>query len=148
MDPVYAMEDGTLTSSMGWDGPEAKALWLETTTGLSILYGAVAPGTWKSLPRAVKRGEPIAKIGRYPGGSTMLHLETWASPVSSPRPAWPWGAPKPPNALDPAVYLARVNSNGSGGSNGGGGSKGPRGSTPLLAVGLIGVGAYLLLGRT
>jgi murein DD-endopeptidase MepM/ murein hydrolase activator NlpD len=140
MDPVYAMEDGILKSSQGWDGPEAKAIWLETYTGLSILYGAVAPGTWPKLPTPVKRGQPIAKIGRYPGGSTMLHLETWASPVSIPRPAWPWGAPKPAQALDPADYLARVGSGAQGAQSGNQGL-----SSPLIAVAGIGVLGYFLL---
>ncbi len=157
MAPVYAMESGTLTVSQGWDGPETRGLWLETPSGLAILYGAVAPGTFPKLPYEVSKGQKIANIGRYPKGSTMLHLETWIRPVGIPRPEWPWGAPRPANAMDPAEYLSRVAGYPGGQSQsgqsdaddgdvqGGGGTYGT-GDAPWATVAIVGLGLYLIFG--
>lgn len=105
---VYAMEDGIISGSQGWSGPKTKGLWVESPdTGIAILYGAVAPGSYKSKGTKVKRGEVIATIGEYPQGSSMAHIEIWDK-TRIPRPRWNWNAARPAGNYDPAEYLARA----------------------------------------
>lgn len=107
--PVLASEDGEVTALQGWSGPGTKGLLVYSpATDITILYGAVAPSDHALVGAKVKRGEQIAKIGVYPAGSTMLHLEIWPGRLSPPRPRWLPG--EPPPSIDPAEYLERASS--------------------------------------
>lgn len=106
---VLACEDGIVVASQGWSGEGTKAVFVESKdTGILLVYGAVAPGSYPSKGVAVKRGQQIAKVGVYPQGSTMLHLETWAPGVRPARPKWSWGAAKPSQLYDVSEYLSRA----------------------------------------
>ena len=78
---VVATEGGRIVATNPWDGAQAKSLLLETNSGVVVNYGAVAPGSWKEfgvgIGTQVAAGQPVARIGRYPGGSTMLHFELY-----------------------------------------------------------------------
>lgn len=109
---VVAPEDGTLVASQGWDGLNAKAVLLETARegGPVLFFGAVAPGSWPTdaqgdlIKKEVKRGEVIARLGHYPGGSTMLHFEMYKRGARQNR-KWYTTAPRPAPLLDPKPYV-------------------------------------------
>ena len=80
-DICVATEDGVIVKTQGWDGPEAKAILLQSDSGPVLLYGAVRPNSWNEFGVKagvrVKKGQPIARVGMYPGGSSMLHFEMY-----------------------------------------------------------------------
>lgn len=112
-DVVVAMEDGMLvckggTCEQGWMGPDAKAVLIQGDSGLVVLYGALIPGSYKEFglgPGArVTRGQPIGRVGTYPAGSSMLHLETYAKGTTD-NASWYQGKPAPPEVLNPTEYV-------------------------------------------
>lgn len=110
---VVAPEDGRLVATQGWDGPNAKAVLLETARpdGPVLFFGAVAPDSWPTdaqgnlVERDVKRGEQIAVLGRYPGPkrSSMLHFEMYRRGSRNNR-KWFVGS-RPNSLLDPTSYV-------------------------------------------
>ena len=112
-DIAVAMEDGVIickgnTCEQGWSGPDAKAVLIQHDSGLVVLYGALIPGSYKEFglgPGArVRRGDPLGRIGTYPAGSSMLHLETYVKGTTDNAP-WYQGKPPPPEILNPTDYL-------------------------------------------
>jgi len=104
-DVVVATESGTIVAAQGWAGPNAKAVLLQTDSGPVVLYGAVAPGSWPRVGTRVRAGDPVGRLGTYPHGSSMLHLEVYRSGVRRNF-RWYAGEPKPPTLLDPIAYLS------------------------------------------
>ncbi len=108
---VVATEDGRVVATNAWAGPNAKSLLLETDSGLVVNYGAVAPGSWHDfgvgVGTKVRAGHPIARIGRYPGGDTMLHFELYTAGTRK-NARWKDGRNPPDNLLDPTEYLQRA----------------------------------------
>lgn len=105
--PVLAAEDGEVIGLQGWSGPGTKGLLVYSpATDVTLLYGAVAPGSVPLVGAKVRRGEQIGTVGVYPAGSTMLHLEIWPGRLKPPRPRWNPGDPPP--SIDPAEYLTRA----------------------------------------
>jgi murein DD-endopeptidase MepM/ murein hydrolase activator NlpD len=100
--PVLAIGPGVIGALQGWDGPRAKAslLWLDD--GRTVLYGAVLD----RLPvgTRVAAGDVVATIGRYPRGSTMLHLELYDGHRRA-NTQWPWGEEKPSFLSNPYATL-------------------------------------------
>ena len=109
--PVVATETGRIVAVNPWDGPNAKSLLLETDSGIVVNYGAVAPNSWYEfgvgVGSKVVAGQPIARIGRYPGGSAMLHFELYSSGTRK-NARWQAGKNPPSNLLDPTDYLQRA----------------------------------------
>jgi murein DD-endopeptidase MepM/ murein hydrolase activator NlpD len=107
-DVLVAMENGTIAATQGWDGPRSKALLLQTDRGPVLLYGAIAPNSWKEFKlevgSKVKKGQPIARLGVYPQGSTMLHFEKYEKGVKT-NAVWCEDRPKPAKMIDPTDYL-------------------------------------------
>jgi len=107
-DVVVATEPGLIVATQGWDGPSAKALLLQTDRGPVVLYGAVAPESWTEFGVGpgirVEAGQALARIGRYPKGSSMLHFELYEQGTVKNR-VWCAGRPMPQGALDPTSYL-------------------------------------------
>lgn len=114
-DVVVATEDGTIvgtqTFHLGTD-----AVLLQTDSGIVVLYGEVAPWSWKKyglqVGSRVRAGQPIAQIGCMVGEppnceSHMLHLETYRAGVTQNE-HW-YGSP-PADLLDPSRYLLRASS--------------------------------------
>lgn len=110
-DPVVATEDGVVVATQGWDGPQAKALLLQTDSGPVMLYGAIAPNSWKEfgvgVGTRVKKGQPLGRVGTYPKGSHMLHFEIYREGTTKNY-KWYKGDPAPANLLDPTNYLKRA----------------------------------------
>lgn len=110
-DTVYAMEGGRIVGIQGWGGghgDDTRAMLIRgDETGTTQLYGAIGRKSWepfglKKGSRVVK-GQPIARVGRYSGGSSMLHVELYTEGRTNQT--WPWGAPQPSRVLDPTQYL-------------------------------------------
>lgn len=108
---VVATESGRIVATNNWAGPQAKSLLLETDGGVVVNYGAVGPGSWKEFGVAkgtrVVAGQPIARVGRYPGGDTMLHFELYTSGTTR-NAKWAYGKAPPDNLLNPTSYLQRA----------------------------------------
>lgn len=96
------------TCEQGWMGADAKAVLIQHDSGLVVLYGALIPESSKEFglgpASRVKRGDPLGRIGTYPAGTSMLHLETYAKGTTSNAP-WYQGKPPPPEVLNPTDYL-------------------------------------------
>lgn len=105
---VLAPEDGKIIGAQGWAGDRAHALLMQTDSGPVILFGAVAPGSWGefNLGRGsvVQAGQPVARLGVYPKGDSMLHFEMYASGTRR-NAKWLKGSPPPSNLLNPTQYL-------------------------------------------
>lgn len=108
--PVLAPEDLVIVATdRGWEGPEAKATLVHTTTGRSILFGAVQPGTSPPVGTLLKAGSEVARIGVYPKGSSMLHFQLYDAKITPSQAnmwqSWKVGNPQPPHLIDPMPYL-------------------------------------------
>lgn len=108
---VVATEPGRIVATNPWSGAGAKSLLLETNSGVVVNYGAVAPDSWEEfgvdVGSQVKAGQPIARIGKYPAGSSMLHFELYLGGTRK-NTQWRVGTSPPPNLLDPTNYLLRA----------------------------------------
>jgi hypothetical protein len=110
--PVLACEDGIVVADQGWDGPDTRAVLVESKeTGVLLLYGAVAPGSYPKNGTKVVQGQQIATIGVYPHGSSMLHIEAWKPGVRPPRPRWEANGSQPSQLYDISEYLERAKQN-------------------------------------
>lgn len=113
---VRAVAPGRVLSVFDWQGSNADAIIIGNRD-VAILYGAVAPESWQdyglSVGDDVKAGQPIAVIGQYPDGSTMLHISAHAPGTRDPE-RWWWGKMPPPDlrdiraVLDQAAAAARA----------------------------------------
>ena len=103
-DPVVATEAGRVILVQGWDGPGTRGVLVQTYGGPMLVYGALDPVGLPQVGTVLQRGEPIGRIGVYPGGSTMLHFETYRAGTTI-RPAWRYGTPQPETVVNPNSYL-------------------------------------------
>lgn len=103
-DPVLAVDAGTVVGHSGWDGPKTAGLMIQHDGGPVVVYGAVSPSGRASVGNRVQRGQQIAKVGQYPGGSSMLHFEVYRVGTRK-RPKWPFGKAQPGSLVDPETYL-------------------------------------------
>jgi murein DD-endopeptidase MepM/ murein hydrolase activator NlpD len=103
-DPVLSPDSGTVINTSGWRGPDTATVFLQMDGGPMLVFGAVAPGSYPVKGARVSRGQKIAEVGRYPGGSTMLHLELHKVGTTKRIP-WMWGKPQPGSLVDPTNYL-------------------------------------------
>jgi murein DD-endopeptidase MepM/ murein hydrolase activator NlpD len=87
---------------VGWDGPEAKRIDVITPHG-RLVFGAVQPEAAVKPGDRVLAGQLIGWIGKYPGGSTMLHLEQH----EGERVRWDLGDPRPAGIIDPRDGVLR-----------------------------------------
>jgi murein DD-endopeptidase MepM/ murein hydrolase activator NlpD len=106
-DVLVATEDGVVVGVQGWAGENAKALLFETDSGLVVLYGAVLPGSTAHRGARISEGKPLAKVGVYPGGSSMLHMELYR-PGTRTNAVWDTGTSQPEELLDPTPYLEAI----------------------------------------
>lgn len=103
-DPVLAPDSGVVLSSTGWQGANTRGVLLQLDGGPVVTLGAIAPSSYPPNGFRFQRGQKIAEIGRYPGGSTMLHFELYRVGTRKRTP-WAWGAPKPDPLVNPHKYL-------------------------------------------
>lgn len=108
--PILAPEDCVIVATnRGWEGPEAKATLVHTTSGRSILFGATAPGSAPPVGTLIKAGSEVARVGVYPKGSSMVHFQLYDAKISPGEAnqwqSWKVGNPQPPHLIDPMPYL-------------------------------------------
>lgn len=114
-----AMGPGKVTATQGWASKKGRpdrtsqALLLQLDGGPVIVYGGMQPDSWRELGidvgSRVELGQPVSRVGFYPNGSTMAHLE---SRQTGARVATPWEVtdPGPPanlTNLTPLLTRAR-----------------------------------------
>lgn len=123
-DVVVATEPGTIVAIQSFT-EGTWAILEETDTGLVVLYGEVAKGSWNEFKvkvgMHVDAGQALARIGLM-GTKDMLHFETYVKGTreniswnrEKPKRPMPWErwGPPPAEILDPSRYLvlAAVNS--------------------------------------
>ncbi|MEZ5069345.1 MAG: M23 family metallopeptidase [Bacteroidia bacterium] len=98
---VIALEDGVITGSQGWSGSGTKGLWVDhPKLGATILYGAVAPGTYAAAGTPVKRGRRSRRSASTPKGRRCftLRLGSWAPSSLAP--------PGKPGTLRPRIWIS------------------------------------------
>lgn len=107
-DVVVSPLPGTVVAHQGWSGPGTRALLIESDDGPVMLLGAVAPNSWEEwglgIGDHVEIGEPVARVGVYPAGSSMLHFELYVNGTRQNK-RWYAGSPPPPGLLDPTPFL-------------------------------------------
>ena len=102
--PVDLVNFGLNLMGIGSEEPFGGSQSIERamlTAGIDLPDPGQRPET---MGERVQRGETIAKVGRYPGGSTMLHFEVYRVGTRK-RPRWPFGKPQPGSLVDPHSYL-------------------------------------------
>lgn len=108
---VVSPEDGVVVRSQRFNGPHAHALLIQLDSGPVVLLGEVWPQSWGELGveigSRVRQGQPVARVGINPGGSTMLHFEMYQRGTKSNR-RWYQGRPAPQELYDPTEYLQRA----------------------------------------
>ena len=124
-DIVRAMEDGEIIGMLPFHHG-TWAIYVRNDDGQIVNYGEVEKYSWREFGfplqiiegetteepevRRVRAGQPLARVGLQSGGSTMLHLETYApeitlADVRAGNLRWPFGESAPPGLLDPSRYL-------------------------------------------
>jgi hypothetical protein len=108
---VLAPEDGVIVASQKFLGPQSVALLLELDSGIVVLLGEVAPRSWDEyglrIGSRVSAGQPVARVGVAPNGSSMLHFEIYRGGTRA-NSRWLAGQAPPANVLDPTHYLQRA----------------------------------------
>ena len=105
MTRIVAPEAGKVVAWQGWDGPGARAFMFQTDRGPAILFGAVDGPSRPPIGKHFEAGEAIAKVGKYPGGGTMLHLEMYRKGQRYSIKWEPYGSDRPEKLLDPTLYV-------------------------------------------
>jgi murein DD-endopeptidase MepM/ murein hydrolase activator NlpD len=135
-DPVVACQDGQIVNFYRFNGPDAWAV-IVAHQGVVINYGEVASDSLARLNlrrgSQVSAGQQIATIGRNPGGSTMLHFETYA-PGTRANQRWLTGSPPPAPVRDPTRYLLAIRRTGQGTPGSGAAAGAPPQTQPLAGT--------------
>lgn len=109
-DIVRACENGTIVRTQGFLG-NTKAIVIQHSSGLVCIYGEVKNNSWNEFGlkkgSSVKKGQPIGRIGITPGGSSMLHFETYTKGTTKNTP-WYSNQKPPSNLLNPTKYLLQA----------------------------------------
>jgi len=109
-DPVVACQDGEIVNFYGFCCGTTKTSWaLIVDHGTVVInYGEVAPDSLRraglKIGSQVRAGHLIGYIGKNPGGSSMLHFETYI-PSTRKNGQWVVNRRRPPELLDPTEYL-------------------------------------------
>lgn len=94
----------------GFLGPAARRIDIVSPKYGRIVLGAVQGKAAVEQYQWVESGDLVGWLGRYPGGSTELHLEQH----EGPRVKWPIDQPQPEGLIDPRTgILAKFPSTGS-----------------------------------
>ncbi len=109
-DEVIASQDGVILAFYGFCCGTRKTTWALVVDhgGVAINYGEVTPDSLHRLGLKrgdrVSAGQVIGYIGRNPRGSSMLHLEMYASGTTRNH-RWHSTGQPPRELLDPTRYL-------------------------------------------
>jgi murein DD-endopeptidase MepM/ murein hydrolase activator NlpD len=125
-DPVIACQDGILLYPIHKFLGNTSALYLEhpaENPNLIVVYGEIKPKSWEKynlkIGSRVKAGQIIGEVGITPGGSSMLHFETWdvrlkniKYPLSQSFRSWKKDGNPPQYVLNPTKYLLYLKNHG------------------------------------
>ena len=109
-DPVCACQDGEIVNFYGFCCGDKKTTYALLVQHASVVvnYGEVAPNslerTGRKVGSQVRAGDVIGFIGRNPGGSSMLHFETYTRGTRR-NASWQAGKSRPAELLNPTGYL-------------------------------------------
>lgn len=117
-DLVVAPEDGRVIAVLPFFG-DTNAVYLRTANANVVTLGEVAKGSSAALGvkvgDVVAQGQPLAKVGKTPKGTSMLHVEIYdgsgisddaiVAMIRDGKMQWPDKAPFPARVLDPSAYL-------------------------------------------
>jgi hypothetical protein len=118
-DPVVAVEGGTVVGFFQFCCKPrftSYALLVEHPD-VVVNYGEVAPDSLRraglAIGSSVHAGQIIGYIGKNPGGSSMLHFETYVRGTRNNK-RWIRGEARPRELLNPTTYLLALPRPGSG----------------------------------
>lgn len=112
-DIVVAPESGVVVGTQRFlpSIPGEDALLIRGYQGVTVLLGEMEAGSWKEFGVkdgvAVKKGQPVGRIGLNQAGGHMLHIETYSC-CPTKNESWYIGKPRPDHVLDPSDYLLRA----------------------------------------
>lgn len=109
LSPIVAMEGGIVVNTVnGWAKGDTARILIQGDSGNVLNYAAISKKSWEPFGigegSRVQAGQTIALIGKYPGGSTMLHLERYRE-GSRDNKKWFEGS-RPSSLLDAQALLA------------------------------------------
>jgi hypothetical protein len=121
-DYVVTIQDGIFLYAIENFLGNTSAMYIQHTIEqptVIFVYGEVEKYSWRTfnlkIGDKVKAGQVIAKLGITPGGSSMLHCETWGLGVTgiknrlhSSFRSWKKGGQPPKYVLNPTKYLLAV----------------------------------------
>ena len=104
-DIIVAMEDGEVVNHYHFYHG-TYALFVQCKSGLVINYSEVKNNSWREfglgIGSFVRKGQPIARVGKMSGGSQMCHFETYyGSTINNQR----LYASNSKSILNPTYYL-------------------------------------------
>ena len=107
---IIAPEDALVVGiDRSWDD-QAKAMFLQTKTGLFLVLGGFRPGSSKEF--GVMHGQQVRKgdkLGRVHGPYGMIHLETYVGNGGrTSNSVWWKSDPPPAGLLNPTNYVERM----------------------------------------
>ena len=116
-DLIVAIENGTVKNWYHFYHG-VNCLMVQCDSGVVINYGEVDPGSdaefkWR-VGSKLKAGQPIARVGRMTGGSSMLHFEVYPAGVTENRRHYlkDGDADLKARFFDPTQYLIALAKNG------------------------------------
>ncbi|MBT8342962.1 MAG: M23 family metallopeptidase [Desulfatitalea sp.] len=116
-DPVVAIEDGRIVRFFPFCCGENKTSWalLVQHAQVVVNYGEVAPDSLSrnrlSVGSNVTAGQVIGRVGRNPGGSSMVHFETYTTGATRTY-RWMKGRTRPTQVLNPTRLLLALQEQG------------------------------------
>lgn len=146
-DPVVAIEDGRIVNFYPFCCGETKTTWalLVEHSQVVVNYGEVAPDSLRrvglSRGDTVRAGQVIAYVGRNPGGSTMIHFETYVKGTRANK-SWRKNQTRPSELLNPTKYLLYLQAHGRSGSTSGTSTGGGAPASPTTGGGTSSGGSF------
>ncbi len=139
-DPVVAIADGRIVAFYPFCCGDNKTTWalLVEHENVVINYGEVSPTSLSdnnlSIGNRVSRGQVIGKVGRNPGGSSMIHFETYV-PGTTRNHSWRKANPRPSALLNPTRLLLWLRDHGA--ASGAGANSGANANTSASSGGTV-----------
>jgi len=116
-DSVVAIEDGRIVRFFPFCCGDNKTSWalLVRHANVVVNYGEVAPDSLSrnslAIGSNVRAGQVIGRVGRNPGGSTMIHFETYTTGTTRSY-RWMKGRTRPARLLNPTRLLLELQEHG------------------------------------
>lgn len=113
-DVVVAPEDGVIVADQNFLNsiPGEDAMLIQGDSGVTVLLGEIVAESMTTKfglkeGSRVKKGQPVAIVGKTVNGSHMLHFETYTKGSTRNR-SWKQGKKPHASLRDPTAYLLRA----------------------------------------